>query len=353
VNPPSASTPRPDRTPQPLDRRISWGRLVTALVSVALTAAVFHYLFRHISIDEVVSAVTGASPRLLALFAFLSLTTSTLRLLQYRLLLTFAGCRVSSPALFLVVLARNACSDLLPARLGTLVYVFLVTTRLRVPLETAGSSFALATLFDTIGIVPLMLIAAALAGSTVIPPLLLWAGAAFVLTVSIIAIIALPHLLGIAARIATRSPRLARLGDLALRTAGEINRVRAAGLYLHLLVLSTLVRTGKYLGLYALLLAIVVPLGYTAAEMPFIRVFLGMCAAETSASLPISGIAGFGAYQGAWSLTFKLLGYPDNLAALTSLSHHLMSQAWGYSLGAVALLLLLLPLFRQDSPPRS
>ncbi len=112
---------------------------------------------------------------------------------------------------------------------------------------------------------------------------------------------------------------------------------------LRVLVLSLGVRCCKYLSLYVLLLALVLPLGYLPGDFPLPKVFLGLTTAELAASLPISGIAGFGAYEGAWSLVFQLLGYPEKLSALTSISHHLLTQTFGYSLGGAAFLLLLLP----------
>ena len=75
-----------------------------------------------------------------------------------------------------------------------------------------------------------------------------------------------------------------------------------------------------------------------------------MIAAELSASLPVSGIAGFGAYEGTWTFVFQLLGYSEKLSVVTSISHHLITQVYGYGLGALAMLVLLLPVM--DSSER-
>ncbi|PID74179.1 MAG: hypothetical protein CSB32_02110, partial [Desulfobacterales bacterium] len=76
-------------------------------------------------------------------------------------------------------------------------------------------------------------------------------------------------------------------------------------------------------------------------------VFLGISASEFAASLPISGIASFGVYEGTWSLVFELLGFPGNIAKLTAVSHHLFTQVYGFGLGALALILLVLPVFKK------
>ena len=60
-----------------------------------------------------------------------------------------------------------------------------------------------------------------------------------------------------------------------------------------------------------------------------------------AASLPISGIAGFGAYEGAWAGVFILLGFPAAMAKATSLSHHLVTQLYGYLIGIASILTLL------------
>ena len=72
-------------------------------------------------------------------------------------------------------------------------------------------------------------------------------------------------------------------------------------------------------------------------------VFWGVCAAEVAASLPVSGLAGFGAYEGAWTIAFYNLGLTKELAAMTGVAHHLFTQVYGYSIGVLALLVLLLP----------
>lgn len=130
-------------------------------------------------------------------------------------------------------------------------------------------------------------------------------------------------------------------GLQALRS--ELLLLQKSGMLLRILVLSLGVRCCKYLSLYVLLLSLILPLGYLPGDFPLAKVFFGLTAAEMAASLPISGIAGFGAYEGAWSLVFQLLGYPEKLSAPTSISHHLLTQVYGYSLGGTAFLLLLLP----------
>lgn len=333
-------------------------KLFTALGAI-LSATVLVYLFRSVSLKEVAALVLRASLPGLVAFVALSLGTSFLRMWRYRLILHANGYRPSALALYLVVLVRNFCADLLPARLGSLVYVFLVTTRLEVPISPATSSFALAFLFDILAIVPLMLLALATDPAVISSPLgidlpgfLLWALILAAVTLGLWA--ALPGFVEWTAKTIGQLHLLPALRPKAVQLLGELARdlaqAREFGLSWRLFFLSFLVRLGKYASLYLLLYALLAPQGYTYSDLPPGRVFWGLCAAELSASLPISGIAGLGAYQGAWVLTFQLLGFDPHISKLTSLSHHLFTQFYGYTLGLTALLVLLLPCFARQKP---
>jgi uncharacterized protein (TIRG00374 family) len=329
-------------------------RVLIGLANILMTAAIFGYLFSHVRPGEVMELLRNVHPHSVAMFMALSLATSVARWWRYDLLLRHSGYAAPRGQLFLVVLVRNALSDLLPARLGTLVDVYFFTTRMRIPLSAAASCYSITFLFELIALAPLVLIAAFDLGvaTAVLPPSgLLFAGT-LLLAVTVGVLLALPWGFGLAAQMAKRmanSERLKtdRLAKFLDETREEIERVRKAGLYGRVLALSILLRLGKYSSLYVFLHALLAPLGYTWVQLPASRVFIGLCAAELAASLPISGIAGFGAYEGAWSLVFQLLGFPPGIAKMTSIAHHLFTQAWGYGLGLSALVVLFCPVWRR------
>jgi len=93
------------------------------------------------------------------------------------------------------------------------------------------------------------------------------------------------------------------------------------------------------------LFALVFPIGFSLYELSVPKVFVGIVSAEFAASLPLSGIAGFGAYEGTWAFVFRLLGFSGDLADLTALTHHLFTQIYGYLLGALSLIALMLPIY--------
>ena len=318
------------------------------LFSLVVSAGIFSYLFSAVSFQEVMAALKGLTLRWMVLFLLLSFSMSLFRTWRYMIVLNISGYRPDVIALYLITVVRNFFSDLLPARLGTLVYIYLVQSRLGIPFGAAASSFAFAFIFDMLSLAFLIVLAVLIGSSGLVSPLVVVGGAALIGLISGGVLFYLPLILqgvGIICQSLPLVPEKYRvkLFELITDTREDILTAKEHGIYWRIFFLSLGVRCFKYLSLYVLLLALVIPLGFTTAAFPLPKVFLGLCSAEMAASLPISGIAGFGAYEGAWALVFQLLGYSERIAALTSISHHLLTQVYGYSLGAAALLVLLLP----------
>lgn len=332
---------------------MSFRRLQFIIFSCVVSAGIFYYLFTRISLDEVLEIVRSLELAWFGYFLVFSMLMSIFRTWRYHLLLNASGFQVKKIPLFLVTLVRNCFSDLLPARLGTLIYVYLIRTRLNVPLAPALASFAHAFVFDILALAVLLVPAILFIGSAGQSGHIMLAAGVGLAGICILIVYFLPWLTAWSAKIVSRLPVIPQNWRHWLVTELQFLRnhllhVREHGLYWQVLALSLCVRLCKYLGLYVLLLGLVLPLGYLAANFPFPKVFLGLCSAELAASLPISGIAGFGVYEGAWAMVFQMLGYTEKLAVLTSISHHLITQVYGYSLGGIALLVLILPIFKED-----
>lgn len=331
-------------------------RILYWIFSLVVTAGVFTYLLRRVPPAEVGRVLINADPAGIGCFLLFSLAMTLFRTWRYHLVLQVAGYRVWLPALFLVVLVRNFFSDLVPMRIGTLVYIYIVTTRLGVPFGAATSSYALSVLFDFIALAPMIGLASAVAlGGSGISGGALAGWAAAMGTVTGLVLLGLPYAFG----------SVRKLLQLMIRHTGgrpgswlaaweeaerDIRQARKAGIYLRMFWLSLLVRVAKYGSLYFFLYALAHPMGYGLADLNPARVFLGLCSAELAASTPVSGLAGFGAYEGTWALVFRLLGFPRHFSEVTSISHHLFTQVYGYGIGIVALLVLLLPVFARRKP---
>jgi len=105
-------------------------------------------------------------------------------------------------------------------------------------------------------------------------------------------------------------------------------------------LLSVAIKLGKYLSLYLLLMGIAGQWPAAAARLSLHLVIFALVAAEATASLPISGIAGFGAYEGVMMATFRQAGLSAGQGAMIPFSLHLCTQALDYTLGGLALICL-------------
>ena len=334
-------------------RQKSRKRFVFTLVSIGVTVGIFYYLFKFVSPSEVIQLIKGVDRNVLVMFVALSFSMSFFRTWRYQILLTLSCYKPSSLALFLVVLVRNFFSDLLPARLGSLIYIFIVNTRLAIPIGPATSSFAIAFLFDILAVAPLILLASwAAAIKFQISSFPLIIGGALLGGITLLLIYSLPRLCTFFVLFLIKLQFIKggwkkELTKAISSTGEEIVKTKEAGLYTPVMVLSLLIRITKYAALYTFLYALLHPIGYSLHDLYVPTVFLGICASELAASLPISGIAAFGAYEGSWAFTFELLGFPGHIAKLTAISHHLFTQVYGYLLGAFALIIIMLPFFKK------
>jgi len=329
------------------------------LFSAAVTFGVFYYLFQFISLRDVIDLIRGIDRTALVMFFILSLSMSFFRCWRYTILLRVSGYRPNSVILFLIVIVRNFFSDIVPARIGTAIYIYLVNSRLKVPLPVATSSFALAFLFDMIALAPLVIFAVFSFGVPETIPVWPLAIASIVFLIICLGILRfLPFFCDLGSFVFEslgflKDSTRQTLSGLCNSVRAEVVRTKEAGVYGQVLLLSFMVRLGKYAALYVLLFALLGPLGFTWSDLPIGPIFLGICAAEFSASLPISGIAGFGLYEGTWHLVFVLIGFSQELASMTAISHHLFQQVYGYTFGVICLIIITLPIWKMYSVKHS
>lgn len=315
--------------------------------SILLSAGLVWWLLGDIGVGRVVATIRGAylPGVLLGTAAFLAMVVA--RVIRYRVLLR---ARVGHGPLTLITLVRGMLADLLPARIGTLSYVYLVRTRAGVPLDDALSSFFLAFVLDVVAIAPLLLLALASVGFGISGAGVLAALAVLLLAGSVAGVFLLAPILRLAGRLVgapggggSRPVWLDRAGETLESTAARVDEVRARGALLPAFGLSLLVRLTKFGAHWMFLQAVLVPLGVPWGEMSFLRSFLGVAGAELSAMLPISGLAAFGTWEAAWALGFTRLGLTQEQAILSGFATHVLSQVHDYGLGVLSLLLLMRP----------
>jgi hypothetical protein len=260
--------------------------------------------------------------------------------------------------MFLVTFIRNSLIDLLPARLGSLSYIYVLNKRLGFPFETATSSFVLAFVLDFLTISPFLLvslIAVGLGANTLSTPALLILAAVFFLLVFLV----YWKLIPVARYSLAVFRRLLRFGRIEEREASRsairkfeltiqsLEDIRQRGKAIPIFVLSLLIRLAKYISVFALFFALLRSHGLSLSDLSFWTFILGLSGAELTSAFPIKGLAGFGTWESAWALTFRLMDFDPRLAVLSGIGVHLLSNIFEYSLGIASILILAWPYFRR------
>jgi len=335
--------------------RTSKNNLWYLAVSAVVSCTIFAYLFTIVRPAEITSAIRNAAPAGIFAYMVVSLSSTVLRNMRYLTLIRAAetDIPISGGQMFLVTLVRNLFADLLPARVGSLVYVVILNARFGFPVEIGTSVWAIAFVLDLFVMVPLIAIGIMVVGAARlgISPGLLAAVASLFFIMTVAALSYLPQLMrwggSLMVRMVPMWRRAAAVKEKLDLTGAQIRAIYHRGILGRVIVLSFLIRILKYGCIAFLLFAILNPVDphtYTMRAIGYWPVFLGASLAELSASTPLSGIGGFGLYEGVWTGTFYLLGYPRELAALSGVSGHIITQVFGYSLGVLGIIILMTPL---------
>ena len=289
-------------------------------------------------------------PALLAFFA-ISLFGSFLRAWRYKLLLYPQ--KISWGNIFLVTFIRNLFVDLLPVRIGSLSYIYILNKRLNISFNTATSSFVVAFVYDLISLSPFLILAIIAVGvgtTSISTPLMLLFSILFLVIMLVIywQLLGLCRILLKIYRIFLRLIKsdqkkwaVVSIEKLQL-TITDISQIRKRRTDLPVFLLSIGIRMAKYGAIYILLFALLQVHGYTLGSLSIWKTILSITGAEMTGFLPIKGIGGFGTWECAWAGMQILLGFELQTAVLSS-SIHLVTNLFEYILGLLSILYLALP----------
>ncbi len=289
-------------------------------------------------------------PALLTFFA-ISLLGTVLRAWRYKLLLYPQ--KISWGNIFLVTFIRNLFVDLLPVRIGSLSYIYILNKRLNVSFNKATSSFVVAFVYDLISLSPfliLAIIAVGLGTTSISTPLMLLFSILFLVIMLVIywQLLGLCRILITIYRIFLRIIKsdqkkwaVVSIEKLQL-TITDISQIRKRRTDLPVFLLSIGIRMAKYGALYILLFALLQVHGYTLGSLSIWKTILSITGAEMTGFLPIKGIGGFGTWESAWAGMQTLLGFELQTAVLSS-GIHLVTNLFEYILGLLSILYLALP----------
>jgi hypothetical protein len=275
-----------------------------------------------------------------------------LRTWRYQLLIRSSSAQAKVPfgELTLVTAVRNMLVDLLPARVGGLSYPLLLNRVVGVNLSHCLSSFTYGFIFDLISLGPLLGLAVLWESLMTAPRYpWLWALSGLILAVGLLVLLFLEPMTKLLTHWSERwsrpspQPKSAWKKKLTVQLK-EINHsfysLRKSKIFWPLLGLSLVIRGIKYSLLYLMLTAVIEALLGQNIHLPFLMIIFGLMGSELAASLPLSGLAGIGFYEGILGTTLAGLGIQPAQGVSLALAMHLLTQVVDYSLGSGALAFL-------------
>ncbi len=327
--------------------RISLNRRTAFHLSVSLlvTGLLLLFVFNELSYPQFIEILFNVHLGFFGAYVCCSMLGWVLRAWRTSLLLQGLSDpfpQLTFKRLLLVVGVRNALVDFLPARLGEVSFVYFLS-RLGVTTLTGFASLGLGMVLDVLGL-------CIMCGAV----FLLWEPSMLPVVLTIILgvlcyyfVLSLAEITSCFARSLKHCAAIlkrplfkraaATVGDWLAELEQEFLTFRRRGMLPKLLLLSLALRVTKYGGLLLLLLAVVGQWGITLKDLHPVGVVGAFVGAEAAASLPASGVMGFGAYEGAWSLVFKNACQGSGCSEIpivpVSFAVHLLSQLVGYSLG--------------------
>ncbi len=328
---------------------------VYLFLSFSISIILIWVLIRQINLKDLIQVLSLLYfPAFLAYVAC-SLLGAGLRAWRYKILLL--PLRISWGNILLVTFIRNLFVDLLPARIGSLSYIYVLNKRLNYSFESATSTFLFSFVFDFLTLSPFLAssIFAVGSGASMIStkPLLIFTLIFFLLIfilfwkISEFILVSTRIYESLLRILKTRNKEWASKSlDKLKLTVEEIKHIQQRKIYWRVFGLSLLIRLSKYCSLLLLLYALLRSQGYSLQRLSLWKTILGTTGAELTSILPVKGLAGFGTWESAWSLTYKLLGFEARIAIISGIGVHLITNLFEYSLGTMSIILLAITALR-------
>ena len=321
-------------------------RLILAMsLSLALLALLLHLIARsgsEANLAMIYQALKSVPAQVWLLYAFILGLNMLLRALRYHLILfTSTGHRIAFLPLLVVTGVRNMVVDLLPARLGELIFVTMLKKGCGVSIPAGLATLALSLLLDMFILVPVLLAVGLLPLAS--PALREGSLPAALLLGAILAVGAAVLWPGLRSFVRWTQTRTGSNGIVARSTrflsalSEALTRCREGRILGRALLLTAGIRVLKYGGLYLLFDAVVASPSLAVVAADFIDVLVALIASEAGASLPLPTLMSFGTYEAGGAVALVLLGYPLAAAVIALLSVHIASQVLDYSVGCACL----------------
>jgi uncharacterized membrane protein YbhN (UPF0104 family) len=344
------------------DTAVTKNRIVYIAVSLLLSIILIAFLLSKVEIGDISRTLRHIYGPALLVYVGVGLLATWLRTWRYKRLLQPQAIRWTD--IFLVTFIRNSLDDLLPARIGSLSYIYVLNKRFGFSFESATSSFVVAFVLDFLTLSPFVVLAILFVGfgtAGISTTAWLIVAAVYFLALALLLwkIVPLSRFLVSVFRAllhifkAGRSEK-ARLSVEKLdSTIDRLAEIRSRKIFVPLFLVSLLIRLGKYVSLFALLFALLRGYGFALNDLSFWKTILAVTGAEMTSALPIKGIADFGTWESAWVLALCLMAFDGRLALLSGIGIHLITNLWEYGLGFLSLLVLAAPFLKKSKPDSS
>lgn len=342
---------------------MSKNKIFYLVLSLAISILLIGLLLSKIQTRDLIHTLANIYWPALFLYIGISFLSSWLRAWRYKWLLHPEP--ITWRKMFLVTFIRNCFDDLLPARIGSLSYIYVLNRRLNFSFESAASTFVVAFVFDFLTLSPFLGLAILIVGlgaSVVSGLALLLLSLLFFIIIFIILWQLIPIFRGLLniyqsllkfLRVNGKKGAQHSIAKLHMTIDG-LQEIRARKIYLPMFLLSLFIRLGKYISLYFLLFALLRSHGFMIKDLSFWKMILGTTGAEMTSAFPVKGLAGFGTWESAWAVAFRLMNFEPGLAIISGIGVHLITNVFEYGLGLISILILALPYFqkrrRRSSP---
>lgn len=331
-------------------QRFQLKKLINYFVLTLAAFALAYYLLSQVKVADIASAIAKIRLPLFLFCIALSIGGYYLRAYRYKVLLGKHSVGIND--LVLVTVARDLFTDVIPARLGSLSYIYILAAKYKVPVEDCISTFVVSAVLDSIAIMPMLVLALIIVGSSALSifPSAYIVVSAVGFVVFLLVLVFLDKLVGLLVglsrfvlrklRVSGRRP-VQMLIDKLVATNDSIIEIKKRGIYPNVFSVTVVIRFLKFVVYYLLLLSITLSMGYGPGEISFWKSFLGTASAELSASLPTHSVAGIGTYEASWTAAFVILGFPKDFAIVSGFSFHFVKLIYNVAFGLIAVLLLI------------
>ena len=311
------------------------------------------------NLSKLVDLIRNVAPMALFFYMATQLIGVGLRSSRYKILLDNSGDQ-SKPGLgdlFPVTLVRNMTVDLLPARVGELVFVGLLKKIKNTHASHSLTSLLFATLFDIAIILPVVFLLAIFILTERQTQMTLLVGASIILACLVIIFAGLKYITPwLAKRVVDFSSShqgkfTVKFADFVKELNTAIQSTISAGQFNYVVGLTIGLRITKYAGLCVLFLGVVKINFPHLSQIPLSQLVSILIAGETAASLPVPTFLSLGSYEAGAAGMLSIFGVELTTAVMIMLAVHLSSQMIDYTIGLAGVAWLLFrSALRQQHP---